>query len=97
MSLRTDALVDLTTIFNSDDFCQVATLADASTVNVFIRPAISDEFGIENREVEITAIFTDVSSLVHGNTLTIGGIIYKIIQTPRDDGNGRATFRVSKD
>lgn len=79
MTLRADILTDLDTIFDPDDFAEQVTLATGEIVNGIIHEPYEDTLGVENYSITFTGKTSDLSELVHGDTLVIGEITYYVI------------------
>jgi hypothetical protein len=86
MTFAADMVTDLATFFNTDEFAVSATLTVGAVVTypkvIFSAPFRS--LNPANGEIESTAPearckTSDVSSAVHGSTLVIGGVTYKVI------------------
>jgi len=85
------------TVFDTDDFAVVATLADASTINVLFDRNPEIALGaIETGAIIATAKTSDVSVLVSGSTLVIGGVTY-YVEKNEPDGTGISILTLSKD
>lgn len=93
MTLAASMLTDLATFYCTDDFAVAATLtvgATVTTINVIfsapyrgISPATGE---IETTAPEARCKAADVATAVHGSTLVIGGVTYKIIgKQPGED------------
>jgi hypothetical protein len=95
-TLREDAIDDLDIILDPDDFAKIATKSGGATIDVHFNQAMADGFGVENKDLEVMAKYSDVSAMVQGNTLVIGGVTYYLTESPRDDGSGITVFGVSK-
>jgi len=86
---------DLNRFFN--DFAVVATLSGGSTINVlFDRNPEVALTAVETADILVTAKTTDVSALVAGDTLVIGGVTY-YVEKNEPDGTGISILTLSKD
>ena len=97
MTLRTDILTDLDTIYDDDGFAVEATLPNGTKINVILRINRVDEMGLENAECVISGKYADLSECEQGEIITIGGMTYYLIGSPRNSGTGRTTIKLSKD
>jgi hypothetical protein len=104
MTLAADMVTDLSTFFNTDDFAVSATLTVGSvvtTVNViFSAPysGMSPATGmIETTKPEARCKTADVSGVVHGSTLVIGGMTYNVIGIQPSEDNRDTVLILSKD
>ncbi len=96
MSVKSVIDSDLSIFFNTNEFGIEVTLVGGTKINVIADFNPIASFGIENAEVVVTAKYSDVSGLVHDDTMTINGVIYKSKTTPRDE-SGISTIELSKD
>ena len=96
MNLRDTIILDLDTYFDTNEFAVSAILADDRTITVIKDFSFIETLGVENVDVGILAKYSDVSALVQNSTITIGGIIYYVMQTPIDDGTGVISLLLSK-
>jgi hypothetical protein len=93
MTLASDMITDLANFYSTDDFAVSATLTVGSTVTtikvIFSAPfsAMSPASGrIETTQPEARCKTSDVTTAVHGSTLAIGGVTYKVIgKQPQED------------
>ncbi len=95
MSFQDIVTSDLDAIFDLGTFAVEVFPENGSSFNAIVDYRIENGAGIENQDVEITARYSDVSALGHGDILVIRGVTYYLIETPRDDGTGVSVFRVS--
>lgn len=79
MGIRADILTDLDTIFDINDFGEQATLATGTIINGIIYEPFDDAFGVENYSLAFIGKTSDLSALVHGNTLVINAVTYYVI------------------
>lgn len=66
---------------------------------IFIRPYESTEIGgmvVQNAAPRAAVATTDVTGVDRTATLTIGGVVYKVVE-PRDLGNGLTEIILSRD
>lgn len=99
MSLKDLLISDIYTFLDTSEFAVEATFKGA-TINVIF----DDEFegvnlqtgNVESSAPQAYCKSTDVSNAVHGDTLTIGEVIYKIIGI-QADGTGISILILSKD
>jgi hypothetical protein len=96
LTLRSEVLDDLNTIFDSDDFAEVATLSGGGTVNGIVNEPYEDALGVENASLTFTGKTSDLSALVHGSTMVIGGITYYVIGI-EPNRIGMTVLKLSKD
>ena len=96
MTLRTDILTDLNTVFDTDDFAEEATLSGGSTVNGIVHEPYEDALGVQNASLTFTGKTSDLSALVHGSTLVIGGITFYVIGI-EPNRIGMTILKLSKD
>ena len=79
-----------------DDFSVVATSGN-NTINVlFDRNPEVALTAVETADILVTAKTTDVSALVSGSTLVIGGVTY-YVEKNEPDGTGISILTLSKD
>ena len=94
MTLAADMITDLATFYSSDDFAVSATLTVGSTVTTpkVIFSAPFSGVNVATGEIETTAPqargkTSDLTTVVHGSTLAVGGVTYKVIgKQPTEDG-----------
>lgn len=74
--------------FDTDDFAEVATLADGSTINVIPSREYVETLGVENCDLTIVVKEADAENLSHGDEIIIDGITYTIrAKQQQDDGS----------
>ena len=95
MTLAADLLTDLETFFNKDEFAVETTLASSTKINVLFDYNPEQALGIENAELIVTAKYSDISALMNGSTMVIGGITYYLLSIPKNE-DGIATFKLSR-
>jgi hypothetical protein len=96
MSLADDMIDDLVISFDTNEFAASAILAGGVTIKIIKDFSFIETLGVENVDVGILAKYSDVSALVQNSTITIGGVIYYVMQTPIDDGTGVVSLLLSK-
>ena len=96
MTLAEDLISELPIYFDTDEFAVEAIKPDLSSIHVIFDLNPEQTLIIENAEIQVTGRYADFAGLVHDETLTIGGIVYKVKSTPRDEG-GISTLRLSRD
>ena len=94
MTLVSAMAADLTAFFKTDDFAEAATFTHAGTlktVNVIfddafttLNPATGE---VESSSPQAEYISSEITAVVHGDTLLVGAVLYTIIGIqPSDDG-----------
>ena len=96
MTLAEDLISELPIFFDRDEFAVEAEKADGSKINVIFDLNPEQTLMVENAEIQVTGRYSDFEGLVHEDTLTIGGVVYKVKPTPRDEG-GISILRLSRD
>jgi len=71
-----------------DEFAVQGELSNGTFISgIFDQEFLQMDIGVEGRSITFLAKSTDVSSLHHGDTITINSIPYGIVGIePRDDG-----------
>ncbi len=96
MAFQDNLIADLDIFLNADEFGELATFKGNSIKVQFYKsfdPASPGDVNIETRRVWAVAKTNDVSEAVHGDTLTIDGMAYKIIGIEPGD-SGLTTLRL---
>lgn len=96
MTLLDVSITDLAALFDPEGLTKAATLQSGTIIYGYFDLMPSDEFGVENAEIQFTAKYSDVLTLVQNNTMVIGGVTYKIKTTPKND-EGISVLTLSKD
>lgn len=85
---------DLAAYFDTDEHAVTATwsVGNAAVNGIYEAPYFEDltgaeVAGIESSQPVFRCLAADVAGVKYGQTLTIGGTVYKIL-TPRPDGTG---------
>ncbi len=104
MTFAADMVTDLSTFFNTDDFAVSATLTVGAVVTtikvIFSAPfsSMSPATGqIETTQPEARCKTSDVTAAVHGSTLVIGGVTYKVIKKQPGEDALETVLILSKD
>lgn len=85
---------DLTKFFDADDFAEVATFAGASVSGIFDNQFV-DVHGVESYKPVFVLPEADVSSIAHGDTITIRSVVFKVVGI-QADGTGLTTLVLDK-
>jgi len=92
-----DLIGDLDIFFNSEEFAEEATLVGGEKIKVlFNRNAEVGLMGIESAKIIIEAKTSDVVSLITGDWIAIGEILYYVIKN-EPDGTGVSYLTLSED
>lgn len=75
------------------DFGVLATLPSGAEVRGIFDNGFVDAFGVAETEKAFTAATADVSALVYGHTVTIGGTAYTVAEV-QPDGTGMTRVRL---
>ncbi len=98
MSFQDDMLTDLSVFFNPDEFGRQA-IYKGNTIQGQLfseyESAALFESSVESRKTWFVARSSDVLDAVHGDTLTIDGVAYKIIEIEPED-SGITALRLGK-
>ena len=99
MTLKNDLITDLTTFLNSDEFAVEVTYGAATIKGIFDNAFIADTqdgIEVETRVPQVTIKTSDISGLVHGDTLNINATVYNVIGI-EPDGTGVTRVLLSQD
>lgn len=99
MTFKTDLTNDLDIFLNSNEFAIDITYNSTTIQGVFdaeFSSAVEGEMGIESTVPQVLVKTSDVSSAVHGETMTINSVVYNIIGI-HPDGTGMTLILLSED
>ena len=99
MSLKDDLLTDLTTFLNPDEFAVEITYNSTMILGIYDNAFVEDQqndINVETLQPQVIVKSSDVSSLSHGDTMTINSITYKVIGI-QPDGTGLTIILLSRD
>jgi hypothetical protein len=103
-ALSTQFTTDLDVFFNTGDFAVAATLTHdgaPTTINVIFTDAFrvmnAATGGYETSDPQADCKASDVSNAIHGDTLTVNNILYKIIGIQPSEDGLVVTLVLSKD
>ena len=77
---------DFDSFFDTEDFAVDATFG-STTINGIFDESFMEVQGVEGFHPVFTCAQADVSSIAHGNAITIGGVVYHV-QGVQRDGTG---------
>ncbi len=101
-----DFASDLETVFRTDEFaetalCSAGGLPPVSIPVIFEGPHVASEFtqaeaSVENTSPKAFCRASDVAGAAHGDTLTIGGKTWHVVEV-KPDGTGVVALILSED
>jgi hypothetical protein len=99
MTFKDDLTNDLDIFLDDDEFAVDVILNSVTIQGIFDNEfitALEDDIGIETTSPQAQFKTTDVSSVVHGDIMTIDSVDYNIIGI-QPDGTGMTLIVLSKD
>lgn len=94
MTLSTDLTGDLPAMLDTDEFAVAATIGAGTVDGIFDNAFVSVE-GIEGTHPIFLCEASEVSSVVHDNTVVIGAVTYKV-KGIEPDGTGMTMLILEK-
>ncbi len=99
MSFKDDLRDDLDLFLNIDEFAETITYKGAPIKGIFDNAFVVDsQDGVEVETVQpqVIAKTSDISTLVHGDTMTISSVVYNVVGI-QPDGTGITIVLLSQD
>jgi hypothetical protein len=98
-TFKEDLITDLEVFLDNEEFAVDITYNAGTIQGIFdaeFSSAVEGEMGIESTVPQVMVKTSDVSSAVHGQTMTINSVVYKIIGI-QPDGTGTTLILLSED